>query len=163
MHFITIPLEYNCYFYLKRSELHYRKSDRYGLMIGAILRDYSRFSNIRTAKRSQKKYYEAIKPPEQYNPKKYETEIRIYFNSNFADRINKITEEAVIIINNTIRSWIREEYIIYIDRKTKEFPQRMYKEHIYHFCEEYGLMVNDTFFETLKKFEYRRRKKNEEK
>jgi hypothetical protein len=161
LYYLTVPLEYNCYFFLNRTQLYHRGSDRTGMALGAIIRDTSRYTNTHAAKCSGKKYRRAKKTPERYESKKYQCEIRIWFGDQFKDRANKITEDAVLAVNNTIRKWISEEYIIYIEKKKEEFPLRMYKDHIYYFCEEKGLMVNDTFFETLKKFEYRRRKKDE--
>jgi hypothetical protein len=162
LYFITIPIEYNCYFFLKRPDLYFRKSDIYGITVGSIVRDTSRYTNTHKSRLKSKTYRRAKKLPTGYDRKKYPCEIRLWFGDQFADRINKITEHSVVAVNNLIRLWIRDEFIIYIRHKTEQHPDRMQKDHIYYFCEEYGLMVNDTFFETLKKFEYRRRKKEHE-
>lgn len=159
MYYITIPLEENCYNFLGRADFYHRITDTEGLCIGSIVRDECRYTDTHETRMTGKTYRRAKKLPTGYNRKFYPCEIRMWFGNQFADRINRITEHTVVAVNSIIRRWIREEFIIYIRRQRREFPDRMNKDHIYYFCEDYGLMPNDTFFETLKKYEYRKRQK----
>jgi len=131
------------------------------MAIGSIIKDVSRYTNTYLSVKNKVKYRREKSKFVKYDKSIYPCEIRIYFGNQFKDRCNKITEEAVYAVNRAIRKWIATEYLLYIADEKINNPDRMYKDHIYAFCEKFGLMVNDTFFETLKKSEYRHRKKNE--
>ncbi len=161
MKYLIIPLEYNCHAFLGRDELYIKKSDFQGMVIGSIVRDVSRYTTVKYARKTGNKYYRPNAVDGKIDRKKFECEVKLYINPNFADTINKITEASVVAVNNTIKVWIRDEFILYIAQQRQQFPERTTKQHIYNFCADFGLMVNDTFFESLKKFEYRKRKKNE--
>lgn len=146
---ITIPLTKNNYQFLRivhPTEFKATRKDPLALSIEAI---------IKTNSYSIKDLTETI------DRKKYCEEIEVTYTNNRYRRAagSKVSMSMVREINYMIDRMMKVKMLEYCEERQKKQPNIMYKDCIIYFCEDYCLQYDLTLIETLKKFEYRDRKK----
>lgn len=94
--------------------------------------------------------------------KKYPADIEIIYSEkkHLRSAGTKISLKTVRLINAMIDRMIKVEFLKFCETTKKNKPDIMYKDCIAGFCEYYCLSYDSTFFESLKKFEYRDRIKH---
>lgn len=111
---------------------------------------------------------EAIIKNNAYLPKKNEEKIDrtkfpqerlIFYNENKWRKSSgsKLTMDTVRKINNMLDFMLKQKFIKYCEELRKEKPDVMHKECIEWFCEGNGLTYDQTFYQSLKKYDYRNR------
>lgn len=143
----TIPLTHNNYVFIKKihpNEFKTSIKDPLALSFESIIKHHSYSVENLMKKIDRRKYPEDIDVI--YSEKKYQRSSG-----------SKITLETVRLINTMIDRMLKMKFIEYCEEKKKQYPTMMYKDCIIYFCEDYCLSYDSTFFETLKKFEYRER------
>ena len=149
---ITIPLTKNNYQFLRivhPEEFKATMKDPTALAIEAIIKTNSYSIKGLTEKVDRKKYCE---------------EIDISYSNNRHRRAagSKVSMDMVREINSMIDRMLKIKMLEYCEQRRRKEPDIMYKDCIIYFCEDYCLDYDLTLCETLKKFEYRNRKKTNE-
>lgn len=147
---ITIPLTGNNYCYLEKihpANLTFSQKDELGLIIGSLIKIDS------FAKGSD---------DESINRKVYPSDREIYYSNNRFKRNGalKIKISTIRKINTKVDRLMKKHIFRYIYLKKIKYPHLMYKDCIQLFIDEFGLSESDKLFETLKKFDYRKRTGN---
>lgn len=124
--------------------LTFNRKDQIALMIGSLIKIDSLAVGTADQAIDRKVYV-------------YEREI-FYSNSRFKrSGAMKIKFSTIVAINNLIDRMMKRHLFRYIYLKKTAFPYLMYKDCIQLFIDELGLSESDKLFETLKKFDYRKR------
>lgn len=149
MRHISIPLKENNYHFLRVIHPHPLKSslkDSLALSIESIIKNHSYSIQDYTAK---------------IDRQIYPCEIEISYNENKFRKsgASKLSMTAIKAINYMIDRLIKIKFIEFRQVLKEKDNAIMNIDCIDGFCELYGLSLDDTFFQTLKKFEYRNRKK----
>lgn len=147
---ITIPLTENNYCYLQKTHpesIVFTNKDELALIIGSMIK----IGTLSKGKREEK-----------INRSIYPCEREIGFSNNLFKRSGsaKLKISTVRTINNKIDRMMKRHLFRYIHLKKIIAPELMYKDCIQCFIDEFGLSETEKLFETLKKYDFRQRKKN---